>query len=92
MPHAGNAVRWLDYFKLKGTNMNEASERVLLKFATLLKNNPNGNVPFLWVQAGGKVASQQSFAPDPPSALVCECGSLYGVHEEFCPKFKTAGR
>jgi len=40
--------------------MNEASERVLVKFATLLKNNPNGNVPFLWVQAGGKVASQQS--------------------------------
>lgn len=40
--------------------MNEVSERVLLKFATLLKNNPNGNVPFLWVQAGGRVASQQN--------------------------------
>ena len=44
--------------------MNEASERVLVKFATLLKNNPNGNVPFLWVQAGGKVASQQSVQAD----------------------------
>ena len=49
--------------------MNEASERVLLKFAELLRNNPNGNVPFLWVQAGGRVASQQSFAPD---VAICE--------------------
>ena len=55
--------------------MNEVSERVLLKFATLLKNNPNGNVPFLWVQAGGRVASQQSAQPTPPTA--CEfCGHV----------------
>lgn len=36
-------------------------------------------------------ASQQSVHPTPPLALVCECGSLYGVHEKFCPKFKSAG-
>lgn len=36
-------------------------------------------------------ASQQSVHTTPPPALVCECGSLYGVHEEFCPKFKLAG-
>lgn len=24
-------------------------------------------------------------------SLVCECGSLYGVHEKFCPKYKSAG-
>ncbi len=37
-------------------------------------------------------AAQQIFAPDPPLALVCECGSLYGVHKEFCPKYKSAVR
>ena len=36
-------------------------------------------------------AFQQSVQPTPPTALVCECGSLYGVHEEFCPKYKSAG-
>lgn len=36
-------------------------------------------------------AAQQSVQPTPPLALVCECGSLYGVHEEFCPKYKSAG-
>lgn len=29
---------------------------------------------------------------DLPSAVVCECGSLYGVHEEFCPKHKSANQ
>ena len=52
--------------------MNEVSERVLLKFATLLKNNPNGNVPFLWVQAGGRVASQQSVQADVLEWCGCE--------------------
>jgi hypothetical protein len=31
-------------------------------------------------------------ALDLPSAAVCECGSLYGVHEEFCPKHKSANQ
>lgn len=44
--------------------MNEASERLLQKFAELLKNNPNADVPFLWVQAGGKVSNHE---------LVCCC-------------------
>jgi hypothetical protein len=36
-------------------------------------------------------AAQQSVQPTPPLALSCECGSLYGVHEKFCPKYKSAG-
>ncbi len=42
------------------------------------------------MSALGEIAAQQSVQPTPPSALVCECGSLYGVHEEFCPKYKSA--
>ena len=37
-------------------------------------------------------AAQQPRALDLPSAAVCECGSLYGVHEEFCPKHKSANQ
>ena len=33
-------------------------------------------------------SEQRTATPEP----VCWCGSLYGVHEEFCPKFKSAGR
>jgi len=37
------------------------------------------------------LSAQQSVQPTPPLALSCECGSLYGVHEKFCPKYKSAG-
>lgn len=53
--------------------MNEARKELLERFATLLKNNPNADVQFLWVQAGGKVASQPSVQAD-----VCDsCGAKW---------------
>ncbi len=46
-----------------------------------------------WAERGmrEKQPAQQSVQPTPPLALSCECGSLYGVHEKFCPKYKSAG-
>ena len=31
-------------------------------------------------------------ALDPPSALVCSCGSVAGVHCDWCPCANTAGK
>lgn len=37
---------------------------------------------------GLPLGSVRDVHPTPSSALVCECSSLYGVYEEFCPKYK----
>lgn len=72
--------------------MNEVEKEVLRKFLSLLVLHPDADVYFLWVQAGGKFASQQKFAPDPPSACP-DCGSVDPqVHFSNCPLAKTAGR
>ncbi len=52
--------------------MNEVDSKVLYKFVELLEKYPGGDVKFLWVQAGGNIASQQSFAPD-ESGLCPHC-------------------
>lgn len=49
--------------------MNEVEKKVLYKFVELHRVHPYGDVLFLWVQAGGKVASQQSVQRTCP-----ECG------------------
>ena len=40
--------------------MNKVEKKVLYKFVELLEKHRNGDISFLWVQAGGKIASQQS--------------------------------
>lgn len=44
--------------------MNEVEKEVLYKFVELHRKHQDGDVLFLWVQAGGKVASQQSVQAD----------------------------
>lgn len=44
--------------------MNEVEKKVLYKFVELLEKHRNGDISFLWVQAGGKIASQQSVQSD----------------------------
>jgi len=45
--------------------MNEVEKKVLYKFVELLTKHPDGDVRFLWVQAGGNIASQQSVQRTP---------------------------
>jgi len=44
--------------------MNEVTKEVLYKFVELHRRHPDGDVLFLWVQAGGKVASQPCVQAD----------------------------
>lgn len=37
-------------------------------------------------------SAQQMLALDPPSALVCSCGSVAGVHCDWCPCANAAGK
>ncbi len=46
-----------------------------------------GTILILWEQIE---AAQQTLALDPPSALVCSCGSVAGVHCDWCPCASTA--
>lgn len=40
--------------------MNEVETKVLHRFVELLLLHPKADIKFLWVQAGGTIASQQS--------------------------------
>jgi hypothetical protein len=54
-------------------NMNEVEKEVLKKFVELLRIYPNGNVGFMWFEAGGKFAAQQGVHPT-LLTLCPECG------------------
>lgn len=38
--------------------MNEATKEVIKRFVELLKKYPNGDIFFLWVQAGGSISDR----------------------------------
>jgi len=57
--------------------MNEVEKKVLYIFVDLLEKYPGGDIPFLWVQAGGKIAVLDE--DNPNNSRMSEfliCGSL----------------
>ncbi len=59
-------------------------ENLAVKFS--LEKNTLSPKEFMLIQEFyAWLAAQQMLALDPPSALVCNCGSVAGIHCDWCP-------